>query len=166
MKTQRAALSLFAALVLLAAPAAAQDPAPDEPPPGFPARMLIQAMFAEPSALAHPAQIAVREREALRLTPEQVRRMREIEEEMLRPLLASLTETRDRQPLGIFFPGAQVDEDSLRAAFRRTADENAAAMIGMVHAVDRVYAALDPEQQRMLRRLQEEEVARVREREF
>ena len=167
MNTPRTVIPLLAALLLLALPAAGQEPAAGEGSPTIPTAMMIQAMFAQPRALTHPAQLALQEWEALRLTPEQIRRMRDIEEAMLRPLRESITRRmHDGHPLGFFLPGTPMDEDSLRASFRRSAEEDAAIMIGLHHAVDSVYAALDPGQRRTLRRLQEEEIARVREHEL
>lgn len=167
MNTPRIAIPLLAALLLLARPATGQEPAPGEGPPGIPAAMMIRAMFAESRPLTHPAQLALEEWEALGLTPEQVRRIRDLEEVMYRPLEAYTTrQMRDVQPLDFFLPVTQVDEDSLRAFFRRSAEESAEVVIGMRRAVDTLYALLDPGQRRTLRRLQEEEIARVREHAF
>lgn len=143
-------------LLLFVQPLQAQTPDPRE----VKAFAVIPQAHAAGTPILHPALLALQEWDTLRLTPEQVNQLREVQEQTLALLMSMFREQiQDTVLVSAWLFEQEVDEARVRAAVLRKAEKEAELLVQLLGAGRTVTEILSPEQVRLLRDLQSAAVA-------
>lgn len=150
---------MFAALLATAPCSAQTSPAPRATALNS---ATVARLFASASEqrISHPALLALEHWEELALTPAQVSRMRQIQEELGVAYMVLLNrQLSEPAPDSVWLSEKAIDEAAIRTTLRRQADEDADFTIHLLRLGQEAYRSLSPVQQRTLRTLHQEQAS-------
>lgn len=110
-------------------------------------------MAPDGESTVHPAELALRHRKELDLTPEQVSQIRAIQDEMMEafmPLLETLQAQEHKPDPKVWWGEAELDEQELRRSFHAISEREADLIVRLVDLGQEVYTLLDSRQREAL----------------